>query len=136
MRPGNKTWVPITVRLIYHKDFILGYWLNNYKTEFNPFSFADLIFWGKPSIIQVTLSMLYFYKNMIIVKIIFYSSQYISRYKRPRKMYYISNDWELSQEHAEPFKFVLALILSELRPSKEVSFFFRSDLTFKFLTNC
>ena len=38
-------------------------------------------------------------------------------------MHYISNDWELSQEHGEPFKFVLALILSELRPSKEASFF-------------
>ena len=38
-------------------------------------------------------------------------------------MYYISIDWKSSQEYSEHFKFVLPLIVSELRPSKEVSFF-------------
>ena len=122
----NKTWALITVKFIYHKNFIL-YWLDNYKTEFNPFSFADLIFGASPpSSYLVTLSLLCF-PCLVTYLIIFYSSQYILRYKCPRKMYYISNNWKLSQEHAEAFKFVLTLILSELRPSKEVSFFpFRS----------
>ena len=38
-------------------------------------------------------------------------------------MCYIPNDWKLSQNYVEPFTFVRSLILLELQPSKEVSFF-------------
>ena len=38
-------------------------------------------------------------------------------------MFYIPNDWKLSQNYVEPFRFVLSLILLELQPSKKVSFF-------------
>ena len=45
------------------------------------------------------------------------------------KMYYVPNDWKLSQNYVEPFRFVLTLILLELQPSKEVSFFSVQILT-------
>ena len=38
-------------------------------------------------------------------------------------MCYIPNDWKLSQNYVEPFTFVRSLILLDLQPSKEVSFF-------------
>ena len=37
-------------------------------------------------------------------------------------MYYVPKDWESSQDPTEPFRFVLPLIVSKLRPFKEVSF--------------
>ena len=43
-------------------------------------------------------------------------------------MYYVSKDLESSQDPAEPFRFVLQLIVPKLRPVKEVSFFFRPVL--------
>ena len=63
----------------------------------------------------------------------FHSNWYKLSYKRPSRMYYVPKDWELSQDPAEPFRFVLPLILSKLRPFKEVSFFSVQSLFTKVL---